>query len=153
MLKKGMFAILAMVGCLGGCGEVTELALSIRPSQAEFPAVKAALIEVGCSRPGCHLTLTGDFKLDPDDNSAANLDEEYQLAKGFVDLDDPDASILVRVGLKGDPAAESHRFLCFENADACAYRKVDAWLRAAEPGDPSIGDIDCEPIKDACNTI
>ena len=152
MLKKGMFAILAMVGCLAGCGEVTELALSIRPSRLSFRPLKPP--DRGwLLTPGCHLTLTGDFKLDPDDNTAANLDEEYQLAKGFVDLDDPDASILVRVGLKGDPAAESHRFLCFENADACAYRKVDAWLRAVEPGDPSIDDIDCEPIKDACNTI
>ena len=111
-----------MVGC-GWLRRGDRIALSIRPSQAEFPAVKAALIELAV-----HALVAislGDFKLDPDDNSAANLDEEYQLAKGFVDLDDPDASILVRVGLKVIQRRRAIDF-CFENADACAYRKVDA---------------------------
>ena len=132
-----------------GCGQVETLQLSIRPNQADFPLVKEALITVGCSRSGCHLVLTGDFKLDPNDNSPGNLDEEYQLAKAFVDLDNPDASLLVRVALEGDPEADMHR-VCFETAMACAYRKVDAWIRAESPESPNIGDVDCEPIVGAC---
>ena len=135
-----------------GCGQVETLELAIRPSQADFPLVKEALVTVGCSRPGCHLTLTGDFKLDPNDNSPANLDAEYQLAKAFVDLDNPDASVLVRVALEGDPNAETHR-ICFQTEMACAYQKVDAWIRAELPDSPNIGDVNCEPVMDSCAPI
>ena len=135
------------------CGEVASLRIDVRPSQVDFPAVKQALLTVGCSRTGCHGVIQGDFLLDPDDNSPAQLEQEYLLAKAFVNLNEPDESTLVRAALKGDPAADSHRFLCFESANACAYRKVDAWLRASEPGDPGPDDIDCEPLPDACLNI
>ena len=144
--------LLVIICILSGCGEVTKLQLEIRPSQAEYPEAKAVFVTVGCSRGGCHLTTTGDFKVDPDDNSPVNLDVEYQMAKLFVNLEQPDDSILVRVALKGDEAAATHK-LCFENENACGYRKVDAWLRAKNGEDTSIGDVDCTPIEGACAIV
>lgn len=151
-VQNMIFGLFALSSMLDGCGEVNTLQLEIKPSQAEYTAVKKVFVTVGCGRGGCHLTTTGDFKVDPDADSPVDLDVEYQMAKRFVNLDAPDESLLIKVALKGDPAAASHS-LCFENADACGYRKVDAWLRSSGVDDPSIDDIDCNPIEGACSLV
>ncbi len=136
-----------------GCGEVVELELNPRPSTADFPAVQEVLTTVGCASARCHLNLNGDFKVSALPKSPATVEEEYLLTKAFVDLDSPDESLLLRVSLKGDPATQTHPFLCFENKNACGYRKILAWISAINDQAPNIDDIECEPVQDACSLV
>jgi len=141
---------LLLMGTLG-CGEVENLVLPIRPSQEDFPAVQSALRDVGCSGrgTGCHTALTGDLQISPEPKSPALLEEEYGQAKRFLDLATPAESRLLRVALKGAEESLGHA-ICFEDENACAFRKVVAWIAAEGPTDPGPDDIDCVPEELSC---
>ena len=136
-----------------GCGEVVELELNTRPSTAQFPAVQETLTVLGCAEARCHLNLNGDFQVSALPKGPAALEEEYLLTKAFVNLESPDESLLLRVSLKGDPATLTHPYLCFENKNACGYKKLLAWITAEDEDAPNIDDVDCDPVPGACSLV
>lgn len=154
-------AALALAGlaALGGCGEgsVTALVLEVRPdNRGEFAAAQQAMIAIGCGQSFCHAAIVGNFKVT---GGAAASDEEYQLAKSFVDLENPEDSLLLRVALAGDPAAVGHP-ICFAGTTGCAWQVLSAWIREGtfeqdQDGMPLIPASEllpqCAPTANACN--
>lgn len=157
-VARAAVAIAAVV-TLGGCGEgsVTALALEVRPdNRGEFAAAQQAMLAVGCGQSFCHAAIVGNFKVT---GGAAASDEEYQLAKAFVNLDDPEQSLLLRVALAGDPAAVGHP-ICFAGTTGCAWQVLSAWIRQGtfdqdQDGMPLIAPSEllpqCAPTPNACN--
>lgn len=155
----GVAAALALGGAWGcGEGEVTGLVLPVLPDNGEqFVAAQQAMLDIGCSLPGCHGAIVGNFKVSADPGARG---EEYLLTKPFVDLRDPDASLLLRKALAQDPAAVGHA-ICFANTEGCAWRIITAWIREGTfdvdaDGNPLVSATavaaECTPTPNACRT-
>lgn len=139
-----------LLGTTTGCGEIETLALSERPSRADFDeVVHPLLIEMGCSRNGrCHTIVSGELRLDPV-RTPATLDQDFLLVQGFIDLDEPAASPLLTTVLQGTDSTHRPPF-CFRSTQDCAYRKVLAWIAWSGPDDPRPQDIDCDLAGEGC---
>ncbi|MCA9537345.1 MAG: hypothetical protein KC620_00570 [Myxococcales bacterium] len=132
-----------------GCGEVETLILAPRPNQQDFPAAQAVMLRVGCGESFCHQVIQGNFRVTADPKTAAVAEDEFLMAKAFVDLETPENSRLLRVALQGAPERGTHP-ACFRAADDCAFRKLVAWIAWTSPDDPRPDDIDCPVTENAC---
>ncbi|MCB9527670.1 MAG: hypothetical protein H6701_04595 [Myxococcales bacterium] len=142
-LKAALTATLALA--LAACGEatVTGLALPIVPDNgAQFVAAQQAMVTIGCALPGCHATIVGNFKVTANPKDPVALDAEYTLTKAFIDLDAPDASVLLTAALVGNP--DRHQ-PCFKDTQGCAWQIVTTWIAG---GDAAA--VACTPTEGAC---
>ena len=135
------------------CGEAKVIEFSQRPNRAAFTDAQETLLKIGCASDGtgCHAVLVGDFKVSPFPKEPGDLDTEFVLTKPFLDLDEPENSILMRTALKDDPEALGHP-ICFENTETCAFRRLSAWIAYSVQGDESMDEA-CPPtdvIENAC---
>lgn len=144
------FALVCVALILGGCGEVTELELSVRPSQTDFEAeIQPLFVQLGCSQAGlCHTVSQGDF-LFVEMPDADDVQANYLEVKKHINLGNPASSTLLAELLAANPDAE-HNPRCFGDAQSCAYRKVLAWIAWEGEGSPRPQDIDCSPAGEAC---
>ena len=144
-MKPWVFTMLPIVFWLSGCGEITSISLEDRPERALFPEVRSVLITAGCSGAGagggCHSVLTGNLQISIEDPGPADLDEEFLQIKAIVDLETPDESLLLQVGLPLEPI--SHQVCYHEIGQGCAYLKLRAWIS----GEPF---PQCEVEVDSC---
>ena len=149
-------SLVALVASLGaGCGEVEALVFPERPDNGEaFVAAQDALIAVGCSlNGGCHTNIIGNFKVTPNPKGGAALDEEFQITKPFIDLEDPAASDLPGVATVGDPRAQTH-IKCFAGPDDCAAQVVVGWLQYTSNAQlPTPANLGCEVVVNGCGTV
>lgn len=144
-LTAAAFTLLPLLGC--GEGTVTGLVLPVVPDNGpQFIAAQQAMITLGCSIPGCHAAIVGNFKVTANPKDAATLDEEYGLAKALIDLDAPGESVLITAALAGRAGA-GHP-VCFADTEGCAWQVITAWIA----GDPPADGIDCTPTANACFT-
>lgn len=131
---------------LTACGEatVTGLVLPVVPDNgAQFLVAQQAMLDIGCGIPGCHATIVGNFQITANPKAPAALDEEYSLTKRFIDLDDPDASVLLTAALASN--TQNH-VACFKDGEGCAWQIITAWIA----GDPPADSVDCTPTPSAC---
>lgn len=137
--------LVALIGC--GEGTVTDVLVPIVVDNGpQFIAAQNAMIEVGCGAAGCHAMIVGNFKVtpNPEDNpkDAVTLDDEYSLTRPFLDLDNPDESVLLTAALVGNVG---RHVPCFVDREGCAWQIVTAWI-AGEAADA----VGCTPKANAC---
>jgi hypothetical protein len=139
--------LLALTGC-GGEVEVERLA--VRPSlEAWQNDIQPLFRDMGCSVPGaCHGDdFRGEVRIiaEPDANQSYN---DYLSVKAALNLGDAEASpLLVRL-LRNGPGG-NHFPPCFNGRDACAWRKVVAWIEDDGTG-PGPEAIDCDASGEFC---
>lgn len=134
-------SLMALIGC--GEGTVTDLLLPISVDNGpQFIAAQNAMIEIGCGAAGCHGAIIGNFKVTPNPKDPVTLDDEYSLTRPFLDLNNPDESVLLTAALVGNP---DRHVPCFVDREGCAWQIVTAWI-AGEAADA----VGCTPTTNAC---
>jgi len=145
-----------LAAALPACGEITRAELIVRPPKDDFEREIQPIFEkLGCSAGTlCHSTPQGNLRLhvQPD---ATQLEDNYQGAKSKIRLNDAAGSILVADLLPDTvQAGADHVTTCWKSRDACAVKKLVAWIAWDSPEDPRPQDLDCEvevPGPDACD--
>ncbi|MCK6574461.1 hypothetical protein L6V77_25545 [Myxococcota bacterium] len=149
-------AWLLLATALPSCGEITRAELVVRPRKDDFEREIQPIFErLGCSAGTlCHSTPQGNLRLvvEPD---AVQLEDNYQGTKSKIELDDASGSLLVADLLPDsvEPGA-NHVTTCWKSRDACAVRKLEAWIAWTSAEDARPQDIGCEvevPGPDACD--
>ncbi len=140
---RGLAALVAAAALAApGCGKVEKLEQPIRPSLEVFASQAQPVFErQGCSRTQCHGKVpegVGGLKLAQTDNVLAEDPDvlaNYVAATAFIDLGEPDGSVLVRAPFLGTGGEVDHPeyYGRFSTATDCCYCSVLLWI--CEDGD------------------
>lgn len=145
-MKRSPLAALLLVSA-AACGEVERAELVVLPRKDDFVTeIQPVFERLGCSAgTRCHSEPQGNLKIVVAEPTAADLEENYQSAKGKTDRQSPDESALLAdlLASEANPDAD-HNPACWKTEMSCAYRKIRAWIAWETVDDPRPGDLGCE---------
>ena len=144
---RGAALALLLGAASSGCGEVERADLVVLPRKDDYVTeIQPLFATMGCSAgTRCHSVPQGNLRIIVTEPNAAELEENYQSAKGKSDLRAPDASPLIADLLfsEANPQAD-HNPACWKSRESCAYRKLRAWIAWSGDDDPRPREIDCQ---------